>query len=257
MKKLFFILFVLTFLSSCAMFRPSGRSSEELKEEIQSLLKEHPELVLDVMRQNRVEVYKIAEQGAQADLENQRQKRWEAELKNPFKPVIDPARPSLGYSKAPIVIVSYSDFLCAYCKSGAETVEGLLKKYPEKLRLIFKHFTYNDFSKRVSLYFEAIGRQSSIQAWKFHDMVFEQQDLVAQKREEALKVIVKSLKINRSKLAEDLKNPTIAKYIENDMKEVNKFGFDGTPVFLINGVTVHGAVPVEDFEKVIEMVEKK
>ncbi|MCJ7772058.1 MAG: thioredoxin domain-containing protein, partial [Desulfobacterales bacterium] len=135
-------------------------------------------------------------------------------------------------------------------------VEGLLKKYPEKLRLIFKHYTYNDFSKRVSLYFEAIGRQSSIQAWKFHDMVFEQQELVDQKKEEALKDIVGSLKINRSKLAEDLKSPKMAKHIENDMKEANAFGFDGTPVFLINGVAVHGALPIEDFEKVIEMIEK-
>jgi len=257
MKKLLLLFIVFALMSGCAIFRPSGRSSEELKGEIQELLKDHPELVLDVMRRNQMEVYKIVEQGAQADYENQRQKRWEAELKNPFNPVLDPARPSLGYSKAPIVIVSYSDFLCSYCKHGAETVEGLLKKYPEKLRLVFKHFTYNDFSKRISLYFEAIGRQSAIQAWRFHDMVFENQDVVAQEKEKALKRIVGSLKINRSKLEEDLKSPVLAKYLEDDMKEVEAFGFDGTPVFLVNGVSIHGAKPAEDFEKVIEMVETK
>ncbi|MBW1848983.1 MAG: thiol:disulfide interchange protein, partial [Deltaproteobacteria bacterium] len=41
------------------------------------------------------------------------------------------------------------------------------------------------------------------------------------------------------------------------IKEADKFGFDGTPVFLVNGVAIHGAVPMEDFEKVIKMVEKK
>jgi protein-disulfide isomerase len=257
MKKVFFLIFIFIFLMSCAMLRPSGRSSEELKQEIQELIKEHPELVLDVMRQNKVAVYKIAQQGAQADHENQRQTRWEAELKNPFKPEIDPARPALGYSKAPIVIVSYSDFLCDYCKTGAETVEGLLKKYPKKLRLVFKHHTYSDFSKRVSLYFEAIGRQSTIQAWKFHDMVFENQELVDQKKEKALKDIARSLKINRSKLTEDLKSSKLLKLIESDIKEAETFGFEGTPVFLVNGVSIHGAVPIEDFEKVIEMVENK
>ena len=257
MKKILFLLFIFTFTISCAMFRPSGRSSEELKAEIQELLKEHPELVLDVMRQNKVTVYKIAQLGAKADHENQRQVRWEAELKNPYKPVIDPARPALGYSKAPIVIVSYSDFLCDYCKVGAETVEELLKKHPKKLRLVFKHHTYSEFSKRISLYFEAIGRQSAIQAWKFHDIVFENQELVDQKKEKALKDIARSLKINRSKLAEDLKSSKLSKLIENDIKEADTFGFEGTPVFLVNGVAIHGAVPMEDFEKVIEMVEKK
>jgi protein-disulfide isomerase len=257
MKKILIFLFVFTFIVSCATFRPSGRTSEELKEEIQELLKEHPELVLDVLRQNKVTVYKIAQQGAQADHENQRRVRWEAELKNPFKPEINQARPVLGYSKAPIVIVSYSDFLCDYCKIGAETVESLLKKYPKKLRLVFKHHTYSEFSKRISLYFEAIGRQSAIQAWKFHDKVFENQELVDQKKEKALKDIVKSLKINRSKLADDLKSATLAKRLEQDMKEVDAFGFEGTPVFLVNGVAIHGAAPIEDFETVIEMVEKK
>ncbi len=257
MKKLLFLLSIFTFISSCAMFRASGRSSEELKEEIQGLLKEHPELVLDILRQNKIETYKIVQQGAQADFENQQQKRWEAELKTPFTPVIDPDRPALGYSKAPIVIVAYSDFLCGYCKNGAQTVEGLLKKYPKKLRLVFKHFSYNDFSKRISLYFEAIGRQSAVQAWKFHDMVFESQELVDQKKEEALKDIVKSLNIKQSKLAEDLKNPKLAKYIDDDMKEANTFGFSVTPVFLVNGVAIHGAMSAEDFEKVIEMVEQK
>ena len=239
------------------MFRPSGRSSEELKEEIQELLKDHPELVLDVLEQNKIAVYKIGKQGALADHENQRQKRWEVELKDPFKPVINPARPSRGYSKAPILIVSYSDFTCTYCKDGAEAIEGLLKKYPKKLRHVFKHHTYNDFSKRVSLYFEAIGRQSAIQAWKFHDMVFEKQALVDQKKEKALKDIVSSLKINRSKLVQDLKSSKLSKRIENDIKEADTFGFDGTPVFLVNGVAVHGAVPIEDFEILIEMIEKK
>jgi protein-disulfide isomerase len=256
MKKVFFLIFIFSFIVSCAMFRTSDRSPEELKEEIQELFKEHPELVLDVMRQNKIAVYKIAQQGARADHENQRQARWEAELKNPFKPMIDPDRPALGYSKAPIIIVSYSDFMCDYCKVGAETVESLLKKYPKKLRLVFKHHTYNEFSKRISLYFEAIGRQSAIQAWKFHDMVFEQQQLVAKKKEKALKEIVRSLKVNRAKLAEDLKSLKLSKRIENDMKEVDKFGFEGTPVFLVNGVAIHGAAPMEDFEKVIEMVEK-
>lgn len=257
LRKLAVVFFMCAFICSCAMFKPSGRSSSELKAEIQELLKEHPDIILEVLEQNKVAVFKIAQQGADMDHENQRQMRWKDELEKPFKPKIEPYRPALGYSKAPIVIVAYSDFLCTACKFGAETVESLLKKYPKKLRLILKHNTYDDFHKRISLYFEAIGRQSARQAWKFHDMVFERQNLVANEKEEALKDIVSSLKIDQAKLAKDLKSKKLAALIEKDIKEANDFGFDGTPVYLVNGVSIYGAVPIEDFEKVIEMIEKK
>jgi len=238
------------------MFRPSGRTSEELKEEIQEVLNKHPELVLDVLRQNKVSVYQIAQQGAKADYENQQRKRWESELKKPYKPVIDSSRPALGYSKAPIVIVAYSDFMCKYCKVGSETVENLLKKYPKKLRLIFKHRPHDEFSKKISLYFEAIGRQSALQAWEFHDMVFQNQEYVGQKEEKALEEIVGSLKIKKSKLKEDLKSPKLAKRIKDDIKEMDTFRLEGTPVYLVNGVAIHGAEPIEVFEEVIDLIEK-
>jgi protein-disulfide isomerase len=257
MKKLFFLLIVLVLFAGCAMFRPSGRTSEELKEEIREVLNNHPELVLDVLRKNNVNVYKIAQQGAKADFENQRRKRWESELKNPYKPVIDPSRPALGYSKAPIVIIAYSDFMCHYCKVGAETVENLLKKYPKKLRLIFKHRPRDAFSKKISLYFEAIGNQSAIQAWQFHDLVFQNQEYVGMKKEKALQEIVGSLKIKKSKLKEDLKSKKIEKRIDKDIKEMDAFRLEGTPTFLVNGVAVHGAEPIEVFEEVIDLIEKK
>ena len=49
----------------------------------------------------------------------------------------------------------------------------------------------------------------------------------------------------------------MADIISEDMKEARSFGFDATPSFLINGVSVVGAVPIEEFEKVIRLVEEK
>lgn len=268
MKKLLFLLCILSLVTSCAMFRPSGRSSSELKKEIRELLNDHPELVLEVLEKNKIAAYKIIEQGAREDRENQQQKRWEAELKKPFKPIINDSRPALGYSKAPIVIVSYSDFLCGACKHGSETVEELLQKYPKKLRLIQKHYVFYEFSDQLSLYFEAIGLQSDIKAWKFHDMVYENQEGFQQKkdedpkkvsarREKILNDILASLKTDRSKLAKDLKSATLVKRIQQDIKEADAFRFNSIPVYLINGVAIRGAAPIEEFEKVIKMIESK
>jgi protein-disulfide isomerase len=41
------------------------------------------------------------------------------------------------------------------------------------------------------------------------------------------------------------------------MQEANKFGFQGTPGYLINGVSIKGAYPVAEFKKIIDRHLKK
>ena len=50
-------------------------------------------------------------------------------------------QPSMGTPGAPVVIVVYSDFQCAYCREAAKMLrENLLKSYPKEVRLYFKDF---------------------------------------------------------------------------------------------------------------------
>lgn len=46
--------------------------------------------------------------------------------------------------------------------------------------------------------------------------------------------------------------------IEKDQKEAAKFGIQGTPGFIINGIPVKGAYPASHFVGIIEkLIEKK
>ena len=42
--------------------------------------------------------------------------------------------------------------------------------------------------------------------------------------------------------------------MQRDRAEAMSFGFQGTPAFLINGVSLRGAYPIEEFVQVIELV---
>jgi protein-disulfide isomerase len=42
--------------------------------------------------------------------------------------------------KAPVVIVEYSDFECAYCRRNRELIRDLESRYPDLLRVIHRHF---------------------------------------------------------------------------------------------------------------------
>ena len=61
------------------------------------------------------------------------------------------------------------------------------------------------------------------------------------------------------KLKQTLKNKMdiINARIQEDMNEASKFNFQGTPGFLVNGIPVKGAYPLEHFDGIIEQLQKR
>src|SRR5947209_2243544 len=61
---------------------------------------------------------------------------------NPFKDDLDKlkveSQPSFGKAGAPVVLVEFSDFQCAYCKQEAQVLrQNLASAYPNQVRLYF------------------------------------------------------------------------------------------------------------------------
>ncbi|MCO4755393.1 MAG: thioredoxin domain-containing protein, partial [Bacteriovoracaceae bacterium] len=48
-----------------------------------------------------------------------------------------------------------------------------------------------------------------------------------------------------------------AERIQQDQKEAAKFGIQGTPGFIINGIPVKGAYPTDHFVGIIEQLKEK
>ena len=54
-----------------------------------------------------------------------------------------------------------------------------------------------------------------------------------------------------SKAKSDMQSQTVLDHLKADKEEAQKFGFTGTPGFIVAGVSVRGAHPVEDFANII------
>lgn len=54
------------------------------------------------------------------------------------------------------------------------------------------------------------------------------------------------------KLKKDITSESVKEVIRGDMEEARKFDFSGTPGFLVNGVSLKGAYPFEEFKKIID-----
>ncbi|MGE4535681.1 MAG: DsbA family protein [Desulfovibrio sp.] len=218
---------------------------------VRKVLTEHPEIVVEAIKAQGPAVLEVIENTARARQRDLERARFAAELAKPLKPALEPGRAALGPANAPVTIVEYSDFLCHFCAQANGTVKALLKKHPEDVRLIFKHFATGKNDARAALYFEAINLQDPKKAWTFMDKAFADQEAVATKGDEALSAIAKEVGVDMNRLAKDLTRKDLAERIKADVKEARGFGFAGTPIFLINGAAVRGAVPLDILEEYV------
>ena len=105
-------------------------------------------------------------------------------------------------------------------------------------------------------YFEAVARQTPEKAYKYHDYVFENQDKLNAGGEKFLQEAAKKAGADMNKIKKDVASDDIMKNINADKAEANKFEFFGTPGFLVNGVSIKGAYPAAEFEKIIDRLGK-
>ena len=226
---------------------------------LKKIIKDHPEIITESIKSNPVIYLEALTEAQRAFMQEKRKQqakdeltRQEGEYKNPKKPDMPDTRVYFGDKKAPITIVEYSDFQCGYCARSVGTVKQVLNTYSGKVRVLYKHFpvTGSPNSVPAAKYYEAIGRQDVKKARKFHDMIFAKQGEVRSGGEKTLKKIAEQLKVDSIQLEKDLKQ--VGDIIESDRKEAIKFGFSGTPGFLVGGITVPGALPYSKFKTIID-----
>ncbi len=249
---LFAGLLVAFFVTACAP------NASQLKK----VVEENPEIIFNAIEKNpqkfletvNVAAREAREQEAKkmADAEDQRR---EDEFKNPKSPVIQADRAIKGDKDAPVTIVEYSDFQCPFCKRGASTVDRIMDDYKGKVRLVFKHFPIERIhpqAKLTSQYFEAIALQDPSKAYKFKEYVFENQEQIRDREDKFLDEAAKKAGANLAQVKANLNSDKVLKRIAEDMKEAENFGFSGTPGYLINGVSLKGAYPYEEFKRIID-----
>lgn len=86
-----------------------------------------------------------------------------------------------GPQDAPVTLVVYSNFQCQTCAEFARTLAELQEKYPDELRVVFRHYPLigtaelpvNDKDALAAIAAEAAGRQGEF--WAMHDLLFSTQ----------------------------------------------------------------------------------
>lgn len=228
---------------------------------LEKAVEQNPDIVFNAIKKNPKKFIDVVNEAARnAQLESRKDEeaaesaQLEEEFKNPKKPMIEASRVVFGPKDAPVTIVEYSDFQCPYCVRGFENLKEVRRMYGDKVRVVYKHLPLegHPLAMPAAKYYEALALQSPEKVEKFHDEIFSKQADLNSKREDFLKETAKKVGANMARLMKDLESKAVKDVIEADMKEAREFGFNGTPGFLINGVSLKGAYPPPYFQKIID-----
>ena len=228
---------------------------------LKKAVEENPDIVFVAIEKNPAKFIEVVNKAAREAQSKGREKeaeaekaRMEEEFKNPKVPEVADNRVIFGNKDAPITIVEYSDFQCPYCVRGYQTMKKVLKEYEGKVRIVYKHLPldFHPLAEPAARYFEAIGQEDPNKAQKFHDSVFDDQQSLNSGKEEFLKKMAKKAGADMGKLKKALESSAVKEIIAADMAEARKFEFSGTPGFLVNGVSLKGAYPFDEFKRIID-----
>ena len=163
---------------------------------------------------------------------------------------IDEGNPSYGDpATAPIVIVEFSEFQCPYCSRVVPTLKELVARYPEEVRVVFRHLPLDFHAQARGAALASICAGQQDKFWEYHDLLFENQRALAIAD---LKGYASSLSLDSAKFDDCLDSGRYTKEVEDDKKAGAAVGVAGTPAFFINGQFLNGARPFESFKELID-----
>lgn len=262
--KRFFLVFLFVFLlmphapavSNAA--NVSGSSDKEaFKAMLMEVLKENPEILFDVMKNNDSEFIKTITTASETSRTSELESQWQKDSKEP-KSFAGANRPFLGDKNAPHTLYIFSDFLCTYCQKTAGVVETFIKEHKD-VKLVFKAFPKSDQGKIALRWFYLMAQKDMKKAWQLHDTVFVHQQAYASKPLEVLKEIVRQQNLDPEQFAAEAekKQAELDALINADMKEAEKYHVSGTPYMFINNLVLIGSQNLATLESALKFSLKK
>ncbi|MBW3625622.1 MAG: thioredoxin domain-containing protein [Armatimonadetes bacterium] len=147
-----------------------------------------------------------------------------------------------GPEKAPITLVEFADPGCGACANQSPILDELLKKYPNDLRLVYRHFPLKSHpnSPLAAEAMEAAGAQGKF--WEMRDVIF--RNIGAQTEPDLIRY-AGQVGLNVDQFTKDLKSRKYASRVQRDRSAGDQLGINRTPTMILNGKKIFsGPMPL-------------
>jgi protein-disulfide isomerase len=157
--------------------------------------------------------------------------------------------PQKGNRAAKVTLIAFMDFECPFSARAMKTLDALVARYKDDLRIAFRHFPLPFHKDAMNAALAATAAEQQGKFWEMAEWLFDnQQDLSPAALEEHAVV----MGLDLSKYREAVADPKHRARAEEDMALGTRMGAAGTPAFFVNGHAFAGAYPLESFVTVID-----
>jgi protein-disulfide isomerase len=173
-----------------------------------------------------------------------------------------------GKADAPLTLIEYSDFTCGYClKFFKETLPRLQAAYIETGKVKFVYRDYPRADRGVGVEAAVAARCAGAQGryWAMHDRLFGQGSRLDAG---SFKGFAKSIGLDQTQFGKCIDERRHLESIFQDRQEANRWGFHGTPGFIlmqtaagptekVPAIAIPGAFPFDAFAQEIDRMLSK
>lgn len=165
-----------------------------------------------------------------------------------------------GPDDAAITIIEYADFQCPYCSFASQNLQSLLEKYPEDVRVVYRHFplaSIHDKAIPAAQAAEAAGRQGEDAFWDMHDLLYETQaewsELSVEEFVSWVSDAAADLGLDRTQFEAEYSSQEIVDLTQAAWIEGQELGIPGTPYLKVNSLFEPQAT-AQDLTVHVEMI---
>jgi protein-disulfide isomerase len=172
------------------------------------------------------------------------------ESPTPVRAAVGVDGPSRGPSNAAVTIVEFEDFQCPFCKRAQDTMEQVLARYKDRVRMVHRDLPLRTLHPASWKAHEA-GRCAEEQGkfWEYRALLYQNAAAISP---DQLNNYASQAGLNVSDFTKCLNSGKFNSVVQKDEDEANRLGIQSTPSFFINGRLLSGAQPESEFVRIIE-----
>lgn len=173
--------------------------------------------------------------------------------------VTEDGSPWIGAEHPELTIVEYSDYMCFQCRKMHFFLRNLMDRYPEKIRVVHKHFPMDKRFDPVLkenlhpgsgiLSLIAIYAATRNKFWKVDDFLYHYN---MSNHAIYLRQIAEKTGLDLNLLKTGIHQPEIIQKLRRDIISGLKKNITGTPSYIINGKVYTGQIPAEILSSIIK-----
>jgi protein-disulfide isomerase len=174
------------------------------------------------------------------------------------KGITKDGHPWIGAERPELIITEFADYLCFQCQKNHHFLRRLTAKYPQKIRLVHRHFPMDSrVNPIVKVPFHEGAAQLAVLAnyalsqnkfWEMNDILYKE----GKKQTISLKALADQTGLDLEGLSTAIHNQRLIHQLFRDINDGVKLGIRGTPAYVIDDRVYIGQIPPEIIKTVLE-----